>query len=100
MVKTYTIKYTLIQIEPDQQLLAVFWTKPIMNQDYQELWDVILPIAQEYKITCWLLDQRKMGAMLPNDMQWVVEDWYPRSVKLLGAFVGLPLSFRRMYSAN
>jgi hypothetical protein len=25
-----------------------------------------------------------MGAMMPADMQWVVEDWYPRSVKLLG----------------
>jgi hypothetical protein len=81
---TYTIKHTLLHVEPEHQLLTVTWTRPVMNQDYRELWDAILPIAQQHRITRWLLDQRQMGAMMPADMQWVVEDWYPRSVKLLG----------------
>jgi hypothetical protein len=81
---THTIKHTLLHIEPEHQLLTVTWTRPVMNQDYRELWDAILPIAHQHRVVRWLLDQRQMGAMMPADMQWVVEDWYPRSVKLLG----------------
>ncbi len=84
MEKSFTIKNTLIQVEPLNHLLLVVWTRAIMHQDYRELWDAILPIAQQYQVTRWLLDQRLMGAMSPQDMQWVVEDWYPRSVRLLG----------------
>jgi hypothetical protein len=84
MTETITIHHTLIGVEPEHALMAVIWTRPILNQDYRDLWDKILPIAEKYHITRWLLDQREMGPMMPADMQWVVEDWYPRSVKKLG----------------
>ncbi len=86
MQHSYTIQHTLLEVEPQHKLLAVIWTRPVLNQAYWELWEAILPIARDFKVTRWLLDQRKMGAMMPADMEWVVADWYPRSVKLLGSY--------------
>src|SRR5690349_934297 len=84
MDHTFTIKQTLIGVEPENELMSVTWTRAILNQDYRDLWDEILQIAKKHRIKRWLLDQREMGAMAPADMKWVVEDWYPRSVKVLG----------------
>ncbi len=84
MTETFTIHHTLIGVESEHALMSVIWTRPVLNQDYRDLWNLILPMAEKYRITRWLLDQREMGPMMPADMQWVVDDWYPRSVKKLG----------------
>ncbi|UZR96926.1 hypothetical protein [Chondrinema litorale] len=60
------------------------FTGPSESVDYRAAWDKALEIATENKVIHWFFDQKKMS-LFPQDLKWATEDWYPRSIKALGA---------------
>ncbi|MGD1839825.1 MAG: hypothetical protein ACFB0B_02865 [Thermonemataceae bacterium] len=68
----------------EQQVLHFVWESFATSKQYREGWTKALTLANEKKINKWLIDQRESGTIMPKDLRWANEEWYPKATKLLG----------------
>ncbi len=70
----------LLSYNGQSNYIHMKYLKSSKSEEYRNVWECALDIAEEYQCNLWLIDQKKQN-IHPDDQKWVINDWFPRSVQ-------------------
>lgn len=70
--------YVLVQVHPDRQMITLQWTGYAPSPEFRSILELALFNVRRFGVRRWLADLRQMNAILRQDEQWSVADWFPR----------------------
>lgn len=81
-------KYTFGNLELvhdiPNNVVSVIWHGFVKTDDYKQACEKILLLIAPHKTYKYLYDQRKMGIMKPEDVEWTTQQYYPRYFAITG----------------
>lgn len=85
LMKHYQGPTAEVKVNDKLEIIELIYHSYTLFGDFKNLMENFLTIAQEYPYKKWLFDQRNITVLAPTTIDWIMQDWYPRSVKLLGS---------------
>ncbi|MBL7939589.1 MAG: hypothetical protein JNL43_09535 [Flavobacteriales bacterium] len=71
-------QYVTIQVSPGERMIMLQWTGYAPSPAFRAILDDAQQRVRSLGLTRWLADLRSMDAILKQDEQWTLSDWYPR----------------------
>lgn len=68
----------LVRVYQVRRLISLQWTGYAPSTEFRSILELALLNVRRYGVRCWLADLRQMNAILRQDEQWSVADWFPR----------------------
>lgn len=67
-------------VEHHGQFIRVNWQAvPMFSTSLREIYEQLLRLLREARLDRVLCDHRCMPAIMPQDQDWLVNDWFPRA---------------------
>lgn len=70
--------FVTMQVSPGEQMIMLTWTGYAPSPVYRSILEEAQQHVRDEKLTRWLADLRFMDAILMQDEQWTVSDWFRR----------------------
>jgi hypothetical protein len=74
-------EYVLVQADEDDKLISLKWSGYAPSKEFREILEEARANVATHGLKRWLADLRGMNAILRQDEQWTVADWFPRLAK-------------------
>lgn len=71
-------EHVTIEVSPAEQMVMVTWTGYAPSAAYRSILEEAQQQVRALKLTRWMADLRFMDAILMQDEQWTVKDWFRR----------------------
>jgi hypothetical protein len=71
-------EYVTVQVDTSERMVTLSWTGYAPSEVYRSILECGLDAVAGMGLTRWLADLRGMDAILQQDEQWTVSDWFPR----------------------
>lgn len=81
--------YLEINYQTDIGVLFGRWQRPVTEAEARQDYADLLAAAQHFRAHYWLFDIRRRGRSAPATLDWLLADYYPQAVRVLGAPVRL-----------
>jgi len=72
-------EYAELVYHSDTQIVHHTFHQPIGGEKFREILNAGARTLEEYKASKWLSDDRGNSALSPEDTEWSMTDWFPRS---------------------
>jgi hypothetical protein len=69
------LEYLLLTHRDDLGQLLLRWTRPASSEEHRMGYQVALKLAEQEKISRWLVDLRSRGLAEPADFRWVMRNF-------------------------
>ena len=73
--------HVTIQVVPADRMITLTWTGYAPSVAYRSILDEALANVKALDLLRWLADLQGMDAIMQQDEQWTVNDWFPRLAK-------------------
>lgn len=73
-----------IYYHKQEQFIETCWKNPALSLDYQNCLNAYVQVIQQYKVKCWLDDQRQAGLVRATDQQWAIREWTSNFIPFAG----------------
>lgn len=67
-----------IRLHPEKSMIVLRWTGFAPSPDFRSILEMAQLNVRRHRIRRWLADLRQMNAILRQDEQWSIGDWFPR----------------------
>lgn len=84
-MKQYIIKTAEVKANDKLKVLELIYHAYTPFENFKDLMDKFLTIAKDCGYKKWFFDQRQITVLAPATIDWIMQDWYPRSIELLGS---------------
>jgi len=71
----------IIRYDEGNHLLIHQWKVSPTSQEFKEGTNILITAFEHFKTGKLVGDVRQLGAVLPDDQQWILTDWIPRAFK-------------------
>jgi hypothetical protein len=68
----------IIRYDEENHLLIHEWKVSPTSQEFKEATNILIPAFEHFKTGKLVADVRRLGAVHPDDQQWILTDWTPR----------------------
>lgn len=68
----------LVRVYPEHRLISLQWMGYAPSAEFRSILELALLNVRCFGVRRWLADLRRMNAILRQDEQWSVADWFPR----------------------
>lgn len=83
-MQRYTFGNIEVTFSAAENILYMTWHGFAKTPDYKEACEKILEVTVPHKAYKFLYDQRKMGVMKNEDVEWTTNSFYPRYYAAVG----------------
>ncbi len=95
--------YVLISVYTDTYTIEVIWKRPVISQEYRDVFEQCLAFQKEYHLKNWLSDITKQGVMSPEDSKWMetvaIPTAYKNGLEKIALVVPADI-FKKYYASN
>jgi SpoIIAA-like len=81
VITTRHDQYVLVKVNVDQRSISLKWKGYAPSEQFRAILEDALSNVRLHRVVNWLADLRDMNAILRQDEQWTVNDWFPRLAK-------------------
>ena len=74
-------QYITVQVDKGDRMIVLRWTGYAPSGTYRGILEDARMNVGLHNVERWLADLRGMNAILRQDKQWTVSDWFPRLAK-------------------
>jgi hypothetical protein len=74
-------EFVLVQADEDDKLISLKWSGYAPSTVFRQILEEARENVAQHGLLRWLADLRGMNAILRQDEQWTVTDWFPRLAK-------------------
>lgn len=73
--------FVLVQVDEEDRLISLQWSGYAPSTVFREILEEARANVAGHGLVRWLADLHGMNAILRQDEQWTVSDWFPRLAK-------------------
>ncbi len=78
VITTRQDEYVLVSVNTERKLISLKWKGYAPSPQFRSILEDALSNVRLHRVQGWLADLREMNAILRQDEQWTVNDWFPR----------------------
>lgn len=76
----YDKEHALINYSEGGHYVIITWTTSPSSNEYRESMEALIEAMKQFKTGKLIVDNRKAGALHPDDQDWSVKDWHVRAL--------------------
>jgi hypothetical protein len=76
----YEKEYALINYSETGHYVIITWSTSPSSGEYRESMEALIAAMKQFKAGRLIVDNRKAGALHPDDQEWTVSDWHVRAL--------------------
>lgn len=81
VITTRQDQYVLVTVNTERKIITLKWRGYAPSPQFRSILEDALSNVRLHQLEAWLADLREMNAILRQDEQWCVNDWFPRLAK-------------------
>jgi hypothetical protein len=76
----YEKEHAWINYNESGRYIIMIWTTSPSSREYRESMEALIEAMRQFKTGRLIVDNRKAGALHPDDQEWAFKDWHGRAL--------------------